>query len=249
MLDLAAARRAIHRDIGACLDTLAALNADRWSMPTQLPGWTVGDLTRHLVWGQTLQAGAWERLRRRDIEVFQPPEIETTRPSALVAELHAAHRSLMDALEAADETSLDSPCAMPYGTLPARFVLQVATMEAGTHRFDLEQAVAIPSGLAADTVQAAVTTLSNVLPMLAATGEAPSEPVNAHIRGEIFIADLSWSNGQWQPTEVDAPHVTFTGNDEGLVLFALGRRDAAGAGVTISGADDPATFKRWFPGP
>jgi uncharacterized protein (TIGR03083 family) len=249
MLDLDTARRAIHRDISAARSTLSALDAGRWDAPTELTSWTVRHLALHLFWGQALQAAAWERLRRGDTDVFVPPETDSVDPPVLVAELESAHTAFMDALDAVEEDTIDAACPMPYGALPGRFVLQVAAMEAGIHRFDLDRALGAARGLSTDTVQAASTVLAGVLPTLGSAGESPNEPTNVHLRGERFTVDLGWSDGQWQSAEIDGTNIMFSGSDEALVLFALGRLDAAEADVLIQGSEDSGAFKRWFPGP
>lgn len=249
MLDLDTARRAIHRDINAARDRLSALDAGRWDAPTELTGWTVRHLARHLVWGQALQAAAWERLRRGETDVFVPPETDSIDPTVLVGELESAHTWFMDALDAVEEETIDAACPLPYGALPGRFVLQVAAMEAGIHRFDLDRALGAARSLSTDTVQAASTVLTGMLGTLGSTGESPNEPTNVHIRGERFTVDLGWSDGQWQPAEVDGTDIAFSGSDEALVLLALGRLDLAEADVMVEGSEDPGAFKRWFPGP
>lgn len=252
MLDLETGRQAIHRDIAAIHDRLESLDAETWRRPSGLPGWTIADLTNHLVWGQSLQAGAWERMRRGDTEVFVPPVSERSDPDELLHALDKAHTSFLEALDAVDEEDLESSCPLPYGTIPARFVLQVAVMEAGTHRFDLEQALDGAPSLSPDVVRASATVLAGTLPTLAAAGEAPSDPLTVRLRGTAFAVDLSWSADGWRPAQGDGQAVTFEGSDAGLVLFALGRADAEEAGVRVhggDGVDGAAAFKRWFPGP
>lgn len=249
MIDLRTGRAAIDEQTARSLELLDAAD---WQTPTRLAGWVVADLASHLAWGQALQADAWRRLAAGDsTTVADAPHVPATDRVAVMAAIRSANTAFGEALgSVTDEQAATGLCAMPYGTLPASFVLLLATMEAGVHRSDLAAAAGGDDALDEVTVDAAAAVLAGALPMLGAAGSG-SAPDGASIVLRAPGLELAvvrsgdgWSTGA---SPVD-PSTTISGSPSDVVLFALGRREAASMTVDgdRSGADE---FKAWFPGP
>jgi uncharacterized protein (TIGR03083 family) len=249
MIDVKTARKSIDAETARSLELLRTTD---WSTPTRLAGWSVADLARHLVGGQAMQASAWRHVAAGDSTTMAAsPELDATDAAAVEAALVAANAELSTALGAVtDDQSASALCAMPYGTLPAPFVLLLATMEAGVHRSDLAAAAADDDTLSELTIEAATAVLGGALPMLGAAGDGTAAPgTSIALRAPGFELAALRSDDGWsvQPALAE-PTTTIVGSASDVVLFALGRRAAASMDVTgdQAGAD---RFKAWFPGP
>ena len=249
MIDVATGRASIDAETTRSLDVLRGI--DDWRSPTRLPDWSVGDLARHLVWGQRLQADAWRRVGAGDTGTATASELLATDRSEVLEALIAANGELGAALEkVTDEQAESALCAMPYGTMPAPFVLLLATMEAGVHRSDLAAAAGLDDALDEKTVDAATTVLGGTLPLLGAAGDGTA-PLGTSVllRAPGFeLAALRGDDGWTVGAPPERPSTTIAGSASDIVLFALGRRDASSldVGGDPAGAD---RFKAWFPGP
>jgi uncharacterized protein (TIGR03083 family) len=247
MIDLATARTALTDEMGR---SDAILSDADWSRPTRLAGWSIGDLARHLVGGRRMQTAAWRTLAggpaTDDGEVGDEDD-------AVREALASSAAALLDTLARTRDEQLGELLTMPYGTMPAAFVLLLAVMEAGTHASDLAAAVGRSDTLSAVVTDAAVGAIAPSLPLLAASGEgAPAEPVTIVLAGEgaFEIAVSGGGSEGWALLETTParPTTTIAGSASDVVLFALGRRAASDLRVDgdLNGAE---RFKAWFPGP
>ena len=250
MIDLTTGRKSIDEETARSVEILRGV--PDWSAPTRLAGWTVDDLARHLVGGQAMQAAAWRHVAAGDTTTMAAsPELTLSDRDDVLAAIVSANADLSDALSAVADVDLaDRLCAMPYGTLPATFVLLLATMEAGVHRSDLAAATGADDTLTATTVEAATAVLGGALPMLGAAGDGTAA-VGTSIRLRapgIDLAAVRGADGWAVGPAPEVPTTTISGSDSDLLLFALGRLDASKLEVTgdVTGAE---RFKAWFPGP
>lgn len=251
MIDAPTARHAIARDISTARALLSELPAGSWSQPTRLEGWSVADLAAHLAWGQGLQADAWSHVLDGSDAIAQSPEVETTEPGPLLEALDTNHTALLRALDRVEAEHLGRPCAMPYGTLPAAVVLQVAAFEAGVHGHDVASALGGPDVPLADDVLTAAAVL---LPtMLAMGGAASSERPPAGTTVAVDLGPhgttvLRATGTAWEAADGGEVTVRIAGEPSAVLLFATGR--VGPSAVEVSGRPELATsFKRWFPGP
>jgi uncharacterized protein (TIGR03083 family) len=252
MIGIEAARASIDEEVGRMLAMLRA--ASDWSVPTRLVGWSVADLARHLVEGQSLQADAWRRLAAGDAGSATADATDGLDRAATLDAIVARHADLHEALGAVDDEAVAvGACAMPYGTLPAIFVLQLATMEAGVHASDLAAALGEDDTLRKPTVDAGATVLAGALPLLGSAGDGTA-PAGASVRlvgGDVDVCVVAAEGGSgWAVVPAPAAGATTTirGSASDVVLFALGRRGVADVDVV----GDPVgaeRFKAWFPGP
>ena len=250
MIDVATGRAAIDAETARSLSMLRGL--DDWTTPTRLAGWSVADLARHLVWGQRLQADAWRRVPTGDATaIASAPEVSSDDRAEVLDALAAANAELSAALAAVTDDQLASAmCAMPYGTLPAPFILQMAAMEAGVHRSDLAAVAGEDDTLVEPVIVAATTVLGGALPLLGASGDG-SAPAGTSVvlRAPGLELAAIRGDGGWSLGPVpEQPTTTISGEASDVVLFALGRRDPQAMEVR-GDPEGAARFKAWFPGP
>jgi hypothetical protein len=134
--------------------------------------------------------------------------------------------------------------------MPGHLVLQIAAMEAGVHRLDLERSLDRRARLHDDVLDATAVVLTATLTALAAGSQHPPAPgTTVRLRGTRLDLTLTNDEDGWRPTSSDA-HVEFTGDDEAVILFALGRESDPESGISTAGPlAATAAFKQWFPGP
>lgn len=256
MLGLTQARDAVRRDIGEAIDLLTEIDPSDWDLPTRLEGWSVRDLGRHLADGQELQAEGWNRLRRGEDEPADPATMSSDDPDEIVTAIGDRHDRFLAELDAVDEADLARGCPMPYGTLPGAVVLQVAAMEAGVHRSDLEDALGRNGiHLEPDTLDAIFTILPGFLPQLAmAATERPGPGTGIRLAAsDGATISLRFGGSGWETVDAGAttaPAYTVSGEPAAVALFALGRIPANHGSLTIEGDVEMAgRFKVHFPGP
>lgn len=256
MLGLTQGRDAVRRDIGDAIDLLTEIDPADWDLPTRLEGWSVRDLGRHLAYGQELQAEGWSRLRRGEDEPTDPTTISSDDPDEILTAIQDQHERFLAELDAVDEADLARGCPMPYGTLPGAVVLQVAAMEAGVHRSDLEDALGRnETHLEPDTLDAIFTILPGSLPQLAmAATERPGPGTGIQLApSDGATISLRVGGSGWEAADAGAPTdfaYTISGDPAPVALFALGRIPANHESLTIEGDIEMAKrFKVHFPGP
>jgi uncharacterized protein (TIGR03083 family) len=251
MLDLASGRDAIHRDIAASRAQLNELTVADWRSPTSLPGWTINDLARHFAWGQELQTEAWRRARTRVREPKAPAAMNGAGRRDILDALDAAHQSFMSELATLTPADLHRPCPVPNGPLPSWLVMQMAVMEAGIHRYDLERSVDLSPTLPPDVIAAAVEAVTATLPGLAnASQDQPPIGTSVRLRGERLDLALQREAAFWAIAAPSHPTCTISGGDSSVLLYALGRIGANSPELIIDGEAEVAfRFKRYFPGP
>lgn len=249
MIDLTTARATITAEVTRILDLIRSL--DEWSKPTRLEGWTVRDLVEHLVWGQSLQADAWERLAAGDDGAAQAQPVTGLGQDELAAALRNSADRFDHALSGlSDEQVAQGVCVMPYGTLPAVLVLHLAVMEAGVHGSDVAAAAGSPDELSPPVVDASAFVLGAMLPMLGSGGDGSAEPGTTIALGSPGFSVVTTRDADgWQiAPDPSMATTTISGSDTEIVLFVLGRRSVDD--VQVEGDTAPATkFKAWFPGP
>lgn len=254
MLSLEQGRTAIRRDVGRDLEHLDGLDEDDWRTPTRLEGWTVRDLAQHLVWGQQLQSEGWRRLGQASATPHVPEEVTTEDPGSIITELRAGNDSFLQRLDNLTEADLAGPCPMPYGVLPAGVVLQVAVMEAGVHRSDLEAALGgAGTTLEEDTLDAIFTLLPGTLAQMAMAADelpAPGVALRLEVTDGPAFGLRRGEDGWAAAEEVNDASYSIRGAGSTIALFALGRIPLEDPSLAVEGDLDLASrFKQHFPGP
>lgn len=244
----------LEREWGSVTRLLADLDPTRWRTATRCAGWDVAALTRHTVWGVSMEADALHRLA----EGVEAPADGVTMPDdcapeALREGLGRAVDDLCRRVRALTEVSADALVPMPYGQVPLPAVLDVFVFEAAVHAGDFADAVGLDRPLAPDVVASVAAVLDGFLPMMAsaATVDLPLgcsfalEGTTVRVRGR-------WEAGSGLVMGGDEPEPTVTvrGDDSSVLLFALGRRPADHPSLEVHGAAHLARdFKQIVPGP
>lgn len=250
MLDVGEVRVAVERDLGACRELISGWDPELAGRPSTIPGWTLLDLARHLVWGQRLQASAWRIQRTGASESAEGSLPAASDPAAVVRALDAAHADFMAELELVTPERLEAECSMPYGAMPGGLVLQIAAMETGVHRFDLEQSLGRRPDLHDDVLDATAVVLTLTLSALGAMStQPPATGTTVRLRSSRLDFALTMGDEGWLASDSE-PDVEVRGADDAVMLFALGRT-ALSEPTNLSVEPQAAveTFKQWFPGP
>lgn len=117
---------------------IAGVREEQWAGPTPCPDWTVHDLVKHIIGGNSLFTGA---LRGGE----QPP----APPGAGLpgAGLPAAYRDSAAGLLAAftEPGALDRIVTVPFGTVPGIVALHLRITELLVHGWDLARATGQPA--------------------------------------------------------------------------------------------------------
>jgi uncharacterized protein (TIGR03083 family) len=249
---LDAVRVAVRREWARFRHLLASSD---WTVPTRLPGWTIGDLATHAVWGVSMEADALHRRRaagggRADGRTIPAGSDRET----ILAELDAALGELGRELDQLTEDDLTSTAPLPYGDVPVVVFSQILVMEAGVHTSDLAAAVGSPDDLAPDVASATGITLGIFLPILAGSAEErPAAGTTIGVRGESVHLAFRCHGDGWEslpePAAIETD-ATISADDSTVLLFILGRIPDTDVRLVISG-DQAAgrRFKRWLPGP
>lgn len=260
MLTIEGGRFAALRDLDATLSRLRSLPAEDWTRPTPCEGWELRHLAEHLAdTPQRLADRFAQLITQRGGEVPPLDELPEEHPDdpnqanlshATVGRNHFALVTGMLAPEDADAI-LGEPQPGRPATTSAR-LMTTAALEFGLHRYDVEAALGVESGLTVDAVAAADAILGAGLARLAtASGQRPDAPLSYELRGDQVSRTLTWTGEQWTTDPApDVPTTRISGDDDALALFLCGRIPATADALTIDGDPDTAgRFKTYVPGP
>lgn len=251
LLDPVTVRAVLHREWGATLDRLAALDDAAWSVPTRCAGWAVADLVAHTVWGVSMEADAVAGARaRRSAPAEGTVLAASAGPGALRDGLGAAVARLLAEVGEVDPDDLAASAPMPYGPVPLPMALTVFAMEAGVHASDLAHALGSDDVLVADVVAATATSMAAFLPALAVTGAGAPPGAVLAVAGPSVDLRAAARDGAWTVDPDAEPTATVRGSDSDALLFLLGRIAADHPGLEVHGdLGLVARFKEYVPGP
>lgn len=120
----------LERAFDAAAALVEALPADRHDVPSPCAGWTVADVVEHVIAGNLAVA------RTLGPDLADAPDVA----ESLAPRFRSAAESLVAALSAPDV--LAGTVTIPFGTVPAPIAVQLRTVEALVHGWD----VAVASG-------------------------------------------------------------------------------------------------------
>lgn len=120
----------LERAFDAAAALVEALPADRYDVPSPCAGWTVADVVEHVIAGNLAVA------RTLGPDLAGAPDVA----ESLAPRFRSAAESLVAALSAPDV--LAGTVTIPFGTVPAPIAVQLRTVEALVHGWD----VAVASG-------------------------------------------------------------------------------------------------------
>lgn len=257
MFDVASAQSALPRELDAIIDRSSDVTDDEWGRTIEwLPGWRVTELLDHVGRAANQQAEAFENLLagRSEIPTYPDPE-PGERSRAEIAEVLASGRDrLVTAFDQLDDSFLDSFTPLPFGLVPTPVAVQIAVLEYGYHRWDLEHALgAQDHRLTDDVARNGFEFLGGLLPMLAAAAAGPAEPLAFELRAPAGALVLEHTGEGWEalPAPSQDRVCVIEGDVDQLALLCMGRIPADHPSLAVSGraADAAPDLKRYFPGP
>lgn len=256
MLHLAAGRRAVIRDLDATIAILRGLSPAERDRGTPCEGWDVRHLAAHIA-ERTRDIAtsliAYPRQRAQDAPALETPrEIDSGASwNDILARITTGRNQLATVLAHLEENDLDRTLGE---TGSCRHSFNVAVLEFGLHRSDIEVALGKPGGVNIETAEAADFLYGQ---RLAGIAEATlpngpdSDPFALRLRGDDLIdLWLAWDGASWSMTPGRAPVTTVRGIDSAVVLFMMGRAPITDRRLDVTGNREIAgRFKTFVPGP
>ena len=121
---------------------LAQLSTEQMSRPTPCDGWTVQDLSDHVIANQYFFAGAAGSTAHDDAD--------TVTPANAVSRYRQATAATLDAY--GSDGALERELVTPFGTFPGSLVLSVAFADQLTHCWDLARALGATAAVSDELV-------------------------------------------------------------------------------------------------
>ena len=167
----------------------ASVTPAQWEAPTECPGWTTGDIVRHLAWIEAFLAGRrdpeheveWSRFPHVSDDFARMTETGVDVRRALTQveacdELDALVDVRLSQIMALDGLSLQSEVMGVFGSLvPLERLLRVRIFDSWTHLQDVRRAVGHPGDLATPGAQVSALQMARTTSyVLARAIEAPA---------------------------------------------------------------------------
>jgi uncharacterized protein (TIGR03083 family) len=165
------------------------VTAEQWEAPTECPGWSTGDVVRHLSWIEGFLAGRrdpeheidWARFPHVDGDFARMTETGVDVRRAL-SQVDACNEleSLIDVrlaqIMSLDDLSLDSEVMGVFGSLvPLERLLRIRVFDSWTHLQDVRRSVGHPGDLATPGAQVSALQMARSTSYVLARGiEAPA---------------------------------------------------------------------------
>lgn len=236
------------------------LTAQEWDLPTECPGWSAGDVVRHLAGVESFLAGHplprhqpdWAALPHvtNDVGRFTELGVDVRRGEAAAAtcdELDALTDERLAQLMALDPLALDTQVPGLLGSpVPLDTLLRIRIFDIWTHEQDIRRATGRPGGLDAPAAQVSAAQMLAALPRVlakaldASPGDVLAVVVDnglAFTRTATVAAD---GRGVLNPPDHDGDVTVSLATDwETYARLSAGRLDVASAEVqdrvTITG--------------
>ena len=148
---------ALYEQWSVLTEFLAGVSGDAWFTPTALPGWTVHDITAHLIGTESMLAGV--AAPHTDIDVHALPHVRNEigafnerwveglrgRPGTEMVDLF---RDVVErrrtALDAMSDEELGATTATPVGPAPYLRFMRIRVFDCWMHELDLRDALGRP---------------------------------------------------------------------------------------------------------
>lgn len=171
------------------LDLARNLPDDAWDLPTDLPGWTVGDVVRHTAHLEAVLAGATEETEPAPDAPHAQSLMGAYTEQGVHARRRRTHAEVLDELEQAvakrSRALADDPPTDPDGSPPRtpggipwtwQTLLGNRVLDVWMHEQDVRRAVGKPGGMRAVAARHVVDTFLRAMPMvIAKRAQAPAE--------------------------------------------------------------------------
>lgn len=229
------------------------LTPEQWEAPTECPGWSCGDIVRHLAWIESFLAGRLQDLPEVDWSRYPHVTNDFGRATELGVEARRgmAQQECCDELAglvdvrlaqlmANDPLTLETEVPGVFGTpVPFDRMIRMRTFDSWTHEQDIRRATGLPANLASPGAQVTAVQEAGTLGFVLSrnVGAPAGTTVRLTVTGPIaferyaVVAD----DGKGRDSDpVDAPTIGITTDWETYARLAAGRLDT----------DDPAVLAR-----
>lgn len=252
---LASTRAAILRQLRSVVTLLEPLPERAWHAPTRCMPWDVRQLAAHIALPAAALANGIAALRSStERSRGGEPLADDVAPGEILQALHERTARLEHELAQLSSDELDRPLPPPADgdlLLPARTLLQLALVEIGVHRSDLESALGVAGPLDDDVIHAVAAVVPAWLIFGAADASRPVTPMSYALSGrKLDVGFVFDPQDGWRLDATPGPTCRIEADDSAVALFLLGRTTLADGDVLVRGDPDAATkFKTYLPGP
>jgi uncharacterized protein (TIGR03083 family) len=268
MSDLAASAYTLPTLLDAWESTLRSvgalgsrLTARQWEAPTECPGWSTGDVVRHLAWIETFLAGRrdpehtmdWERFPHVDGDFGRLTEtgVDVRRglsQADACAELETVTDVRLAQIMALDPLTLETEVMGVFGRpVPLESLLRMRAFDSWTHLQDIRRATGLPGDLATPGAQVCALQLARSTPFVLARniGAPAGTTMRVTVTGPIAFERWAGIDDDLRGVEVDelgrpqTPTIAIDTDWETYARLGTGRLDVADPAVlarmTLSG--------------
>ena len=229
------------------------LTPEQWEAPTECPGWSAGDVVRHLCWVEGFLAhrsdaphevdwaahphvtNDFGRLTETGVDVRRHLE-----QAAVCDELDALMDVRLAMIMRLDPLTLDTEVPGLFGrAVPLRNLLRVRVFDIWSHEQDIRRAVGLPGNLASPGAQVSALQITASLPFVLAKGvQAPAGTtlqvsVDGPVRFERCAVVGDDGRGvRVAMTAVETPTLAIETDWETFARLSAGRLDVADPSTT-----------------
>jgi uncharacterized protein (TIGR03083 family) len=240
----------------------------QWEAPTECPGWSVGDVVRHLSWAEAFVAGRRDPEHDIDWSTFPHVDGDFARMTETGVDVRRAQTQVesCDELDglidlrlaqimALDDLSLESEVLGLFGShVPLERLLRIRIFDSWTHLQDVRRAVGHPGDLATPGAQVSALQMARATSfVLARSIEAPAGTTwRVTVSGPIAFERWAGIDDDLRGVDIDdvsrpeAPTIALDTDWETYARLGGGRLDVTGPEVleraTVTG--DPALTPR-----
>jgi len=234
------------------------LSPPQWEAPTECPGWSAGDVVRHLAWIESYMAGRpqpeveldWDQFPhvQNDFGKVTEPGVQVRRTQSqqeTCDELASLADVRLSQIMALDPLTLQTEVMGVFGTpVPLERMVRMRTFDTWTHEQDIRRAVELPANLRTPPAQVAAVQMARTLGfMLAKNVEAPpGTTIRLTVTGPIEFEKYAAVGADGKGADIDAvddPTIGITTDWETYARLAAGRIDPDApdvrASITLTG--------------
>ena len=226
---------------------------EQWEAPTECPGWSTGDVVRHLAWIESFLAGRrdpehevdWSRFPHVDGDFARMTEtgVDVRRGQSQVDacnELDTLIDVRLAQIMALDDLSLESEVMGVFGSLvPLERLLRIRIFDSWTHLQDVRRAVGHPGDLATPGAQVCALQLARSTPFVLARniGAPAGTTMRVTVTGAIAFERWAGIDDDLRGVDIDevarpeTPTITLDAEWETYARLSAGRLDVSGADV------------------
>ena len=195
------------------------LDIARWEAPTECPGWTAGDIVRHLAWVEAFLAGRQDPEHEIDWSLHPHVQGDFARMTEIGVDLRRPHSQddvcaeldgLIDLrlsqIMALDPLTLDTEVMGVFGRPgPLQNLLRMRVFDAWTHEQDMRRATRLPANLASPGAQVAAVQLARSVPFVLArnVGAAVGTTMRITVTGPIAFERWAGIDDEGRGIEID----------------------------------------------